>query len=131
MRRYIITCEISRAKRSSAIADCIRKLASEWHHPLGGVWLVSTALNASDIREALLSELDFQDRVYICEAGVDSSQFNAIGASGGKITQIGEVRAKNRMLASIFSRDGKSSRHLKPAASTGFKAPSLRSWRSA
>jgi hypothetical protein len=75
--------------------------------------------------------MSFQDRLYISEAGNDAASFNEIGASGGKVTQIGEARAKNRMLSSIFSRDGRGSRHLKAAAPGEFTASSLRSWRSA
>lgn len=122
MHRYIITCELYRAKRASAIADCIRRLASEWEHPLAEVWVVTTQLNAAGIRSALLAHLDLQDRLYICEAGSDAAGFNALQASGGKVTPIEQGRAKNRMLATIFGRDGKSSRHLKAATAKNWKS---------
>ncbi len=121
MRRYIITCELYRAKRATAIADCIRRLASEWEHPLSEVWLVTTELSAAGIRSALLAQLDLQDRLYICEAGADAAGFNALQASGGKVTPIEQGRAKNRMLATIFGRDGRSSRHLKAATAKNWR----------
>jgi hypothetical protein len=131
MRRYIITCELSKTKRSVQIADSIRKLASDWQHPLNNVWVVSTPLNAADIRTALLPHLSFQDRLFISETGSDAAEFNAVSAGGGKVTQLGELRSKNRMLASIFSRDGRGSRHLTPAAPAGFTGASVRSLQSA
>jgi hypothetical protein len=131
MRRYIISCELYRAKRAGPVADCIRRFASEWQHPLNNVWIVKTPLSASDIRSALLPHLDFQDRLYVCEAVGEASEFNALAASGGKVTQIGEARVKNRMLASIFNRDGNSSRLLKAAAPQDLKAATAKSWRSA
>jgi hypothetical protein len=122
MRRYIITCELYKAKRAAPVADSIRRLAAEWHHPLNAVWIVKTPLSASEIRSALQPHLDFQDRLYICEAGSEAAEFNALAASGGKITQIGEARSRNRMLASIFGRDGNSSRHLKAATARNLKS---------
>jgi hypothetical protein len=122
MRRYIITCEFYKTKRTNEFSDCVRRLASEWQHPLASVWIVKTSMNAGEIREALLVHLGFQDRLYICEAGSDAADFNTVQSSGGKITQIGEVRFKNRMLASIFGRDGSSSRHLKAATAKSLKS---------
>jgi hypothetical protein len=122
MRRYIITCELYKAKRAALVADTVRRLAAEWHRPLNTVWIVKTPMSASDIRSALVPHLDFQDRLYICEAGGQAAEFNALAASGGKITQIGEARSKNRMLASIFSREGNSSRHLKAATARNLKS---------
>jgi hypothetical protein len=115
MRRYVITCEFYRAKRAAGVADCIRKLATEWEHPLAGVWLVQTNLSAGDIRASLLPHLDFQDRIYVCEAGKDAADFNILPTSGGKVTQIDDARTKNLILKGIFSRNGRSSRHLKAA----------------
>ncbi len=122
MRRYIITCEFYRNKRADEFADGVRRLASEWQHPLAGVWIVTTALSAGEIRESLLRYLGFQDRLYICEAGIEAAGFNAMDSSGGKVTQIGVARFKNRMLASIFGRDGNSSRHLKAATAKSLKS---------
>ncbi len=122
MRRYAITCEFYRPKRAAVVDDCIRRIASEWERPLAGVWLVTTELSASGIRSALLPNLDFQDRLFVVEAGSEAAAFNALPSSGGKVTHIEEVCKKSRMLTAIFSRDGKGSRHLRAAS-----AKSLRS----
>jgi hypothetical protein len=115
MRRYVITCEFCRAKRAAAIGDCIRKISDEWEHPLIGVWLVTTTLSARDIRSSLLAHLDFQDRIFICEAGSETAEFNALPTIGGKVTQIEHARTKSSLLTGIFSRSGQSSRHLRGA----------------
>ncbi|MGO9985507.1 MAG: hypothetical protein ACLPIX_15045 [Rhodomicrobium sp.] len=122
MHRYVIACEFYRPKRAAGVADTIRKLASQWEHPLAGVWIVETSLSAGDIRSLLLSQLDFQDRVLISEAGRDAAEFNTMPASGGKVTQIEHARTKSRMLAGIFGRDGKSSRHLMAATSKNLRS---------
>jgi hypothetical protein len=115
MRRYMIACEFHRAKRSAIVADCIRRIASEWQHPVSGVWIVETSLSANDIRAALLVHLDREDRMYICEAGASAAEVNTLGDKGEKVTQIEEARTKSRILADIFSRNGRGSRHLKAA----------------
>ncbi|MGO8955643.1 MAG: hypothetical protein ACLQF2_20260 [Rhodomicrobium sp.] len=97
-------------------------MASQWEHPLQGLWIVETDLSADGIRSELLVHLDFQDRVYICEAAGDNSEFNAMPASGGKVTQIGRAQAKSRLLAGIFSRNANSSRHLKAATAKNLKS---------
>lgn len=122
MRRYAITCDFYRPKRCKALGDIIKKLSDEWEHPLTGLWLVKTSLTAGEIRTALLPHLDFQDRIYICEVGADNAEFNALPASGGKVTHIEEAREKSRMLAGIFSRNGQGSRHLKAATSKNLRS---------
>ncbi|MGO9546779.1 MAG: hypothetical protein ACLPPF_18530 [Rhodomicrobium sp.] len=122
MHRNVIACEFYRTKRAAGVADTIRKLASQWEHPLAGVWIVETSLSAGDIRSLLLSQLDFQDRVLISEAGRDAAEFNTMPASGGKVTQVEHARTKSRMLAGIFGRDGKSSRHLMAATSKNLRS---------
>jgi hypothetical protein len=122
VHRYVIACEFYRAKRAAAVADTIRRVASQWEHPLAGLWIVETTLSAGDIRSALLEHLDFQDRVYISQAGRDTAGFNTLPASGGKVTQIEQGRTKSRMLAAIISRDGKSSRHLMAATSKNLQS---------
>lgn len=127
MNRYVIACEFYRVKRATEFADAVRKLASQWERPLAGVWIVETTLSASDIRSLLLAHADFQDRVYITEAGRDVAMFNTLPASGGKVTQLDQARAeqprsKNRMLTAIFSRNGKTSRHLTAATSKSLRS---------
>ncbi len=122
MRRYAITFESYRPNQEAAIRDCIRKLANEWEHPLANLWIVRTALSAGEIRTALLPHASYQDRVYICEIGNERADFNAVSASGRKITQIADAHQRNRMLHGIFSRNGQSSRHLKAATSENLKS---------
>jgi len=128
VHRYVIACEINRAKGATDIADAIRRLASQWEHPLAGLWVVETTFNARDIRSALLAHMDTSDRLYITEAGRDKAEANVIQASGEKITPIGPVRqlaevpGKHRMLTAIFSRSGKRSRHLMAATSENLKS---------
>jgi hypothetical protein len=122
MRRYVVACEFYRPKRAASIGDCIRRFASEWRHPLGNIWIVDTPLSAADIRAALLPHLDFQDRVYISETGPALAEFNTLPDGGGKVTQIGEARARNRLLAGIFSRNGNGSRHLMGATVKSLKS---------
>ncbi|MGO8951866.1 MAG: hypothetical protein ACLQF2_00755 [Rhodomicrobium sp.] len=122
MHRYVIACEFYRANGAAEAADTIRRLASQWQHPLSGLWIVETSFSAGDIRAALLAHADSRDRIYIREAGNDTAELNTTPASGGKITQIGEARAKSRMLAAIFSRNGKRSRHLMAATSENLKS---------
>jgi hypothetical protein len=129
VQRYVIACEFGRARRAPAVADCIRKLASEWQRPLSNLWIVETSLSAGDIRSALLPHLDFQDRVYISETGTSTAEFNTLPDGGGKVTHIGDARSQSLMLASIFSRDGQGSRHLK--AATTIKAATAKSLKSA
>ncbi len=122
MRRYVITCEFYRGMHAAAAADCIRRLASEWEHPLEGVWIVATPLSAGEIRSALAAHLGFRDRVCICETGTDRAEFNTLAASGEKVTQIQDARANSRLLADIFSRNGQSSRHLKAATAKNLRS---------
>lgn len=122
VHRYVIACEFYRERGANEAADTIRRLANHWEHPLSGLWIVETAFSAGDIRAALLAHLDYRDRVYIRDAGADTAEFNTISARGGKVTQIGEARAKSRMLAAIFSRSGKRSRHLMAATSGNLKS---------
>jgi hypothetical protein len=132
VQRYVIACELSRVRPAPAVEDCIRKIASEWQHPLANMWIVETSLSADEIRSALLPHLGFQDRVYITEAGVSTAEFNVLPDRGGKVTQIADARSRgqSRMLASIFSRNGQGSRHLK-AATGNLKAATAKSLRSA
>ncbi len=122
MRRYVIACEFYNPKRAIPAGECIRKFAAKWHHLLAGTWIVETPLSAEDIRIALLSCLDVKDRVYIVEAGAASAEFNTRADSGSKITQIEDVRTRSRILASIFSRNGRGSRHLTAATSKNLKS---------
>lgn len=122
VHRYVIACEFYRDSGATEAVDTIRRLASHWEHPLSGLWIVETAFSAGDIRAALLAHLDCRDRVYIREAGTDAAEVNTVSASGGKVTPIGEARAKSRMLAAIFSRNGKRSRHLMAATSGNLKS---------
>lgn len=122
MHRYVIACEFNRARGATEVADTIRRLASKWEHPISGLWVVETTFSAGDIRSALLRSLDPLDRVYISEAGRDGAEFNTMQASGEKVTEIGQVRTKSRMLAGIFSRNGKRSRHLTAATSENLKS---------
>ncbi|MGO9171429.1 MAG: hypothetical protein ACLP7P_05645 [Rhodomicrobium sp.] len=128
MHRYVIACEVNRAKGAVQVADAIRRLASQWEHPLAGLWVVETAFKAQDIRTALLAHLDAKDRLYITEAGLDTAQSNAVPSSGAKVTPIGpvtkvnDVQGRNRMLTAIFSRSGKRSRHLTAATAENLKS---------
>ena len=128
MHRYVIACEVNRAKGAVQVADAIRRLASQWEHPLAGLWVVETAFKAEDIRAALLAHLDAKDRLYITEAGLDTAQSNAVPSSGAKVTPIGpvtkvnDVQGRNRMLTAIFSRSGKRSRHLTAATAENLKS---------
>ncbi len=128
MQRYVIACEFNRAKGATQVADAIRRLASQWEHPLAGLWIVETAFSARDIRIALLAHMDAKDRLYITEAGRDKAESNVVPASGAKVTPIGpvmqinEVRGKNRMLTGIFSRTSKKSRHLMAATAENLKS---------
>ncbi|MFY9643077.1 MAG: hypothetical protein WCD20_17135 [Rhodomicrobium sp.] len=122
MHRYVIACEFYRANGAAEAADTIRRLATQWQHPLSSLWIVETSFSAGDIRAALLAHLDTRDRLYIREAANDTAEFNTTPAGGGKVTQIGEARVKSRMLAAIFSREGKRSRHLMAATSENLKS---------
>ncbi len=128
MHRYVIACEVNRAKGAVQVADAIRRLASQWEHPLAGLWVVETAFKAQDIRTALLAHLDAKDRLYITEAGLDTAQSNAVPSSWAKVTPIGpvtkvnDVQGRNRMLTAIFSRSGKRSRHLTAATAENLKS---------
>jgi hypothetical protein len=123
MRRYVITCEFYRAKRAALFGERLHGLVSDWEQPLSGLWLVTTGLHASDLRSALLPHLDFQDRLYICEAGSDAAAFNAQpSATRPKVTDLDYARQRSRMLTGIFSRGGGASRHLRAATAKSLKS---------
>ncbi|MBT3070869.1 hypothetical protein KKP04_08315 [Rhodomicrobium sp. Az07] len=122
MRRYLICCEFQREKRAAKAADCIRRLATEWEHPMTGVWLIRTEVTATEIRAALMQELTFRDRVLVCEAGEEAAAFNTCDAGGEKVSQIADARAKSHILTAIFSRNGQASRHLKAAIARNLKS---------
>jgi hypothetical protein len=130
VHRYVIACEIKRAKGATAVADTIRRLSSQWEHPLSTLWVVETSFKAQDIRAALLEHMDSQDRLYITEAGQEKAQANALQVSGQKVTAIGPVTrltpalvSTHRMLTAIFDRSsGKRSRHLTAATSENLKS---------
>jgi hypothetical protein len=123
MRSYVIACEFYRGKKGqAALTDQIRCIAEQWEQPNAGTWLVRTELPASAIRSALLPHLDFKDRIFICEAGEDRAEFNALPACGVKVTNIEMARERSRLLAGIFSRNGRSSRHLRAATSRSLQS---------
>lgn len=127
MHRYVIACETKRAKGAVAIADTIRRLSSQWEHPLATVWVVETTFKAQDIQAALLAHLDSEDRLFITATGEDRAESNALRASGQKVTPIGPVAkltpvSTHRMLTAIFNRSGKRSRHLTAATSGNLKS---------
>lgn len=115
MRRYAITCELDRPKRAAIVGESIRRCAVRWEHPLTSVWIIETAISAAEIQRALMPDLEFHDRLLVCEVGADAAEFNSLASTGGAVAQIDPVRAKNRMLTGIFSRNGQGSRHLKAA----------------
>ncbi|KAI95076.1 hypothetical protein T281_07505 [Rhodomicrobium udaipurense JA643] len=122
MRRYLICCEFHRERRAIKAADCIRRLATDWEHPMTGVWLIRTDATATEIRAALMQELTFRDRVLVCEAGEEVAAFNTCEAGGEKVSQIADARSKSQILTAIFSRNGKASRHLKAATARNLKS---------
>jgi len=122
MRRYLICCEFHREKRAARAGDCIRRLATEWEHPMTGVWLIRTDATAAEIRGALLQELTFRDRVLVCETEGEPAAFNTLDAGGEKVSQIADAQGKSHILTSIFSRNGQASRHLKAATARNLKS---------
>lgn len=123
MRSYAISCEFYRGKKGlAALTDQIRRIASEWEQPHAGTWVVKTEMSAMEIRSALLPHVDFNDRLFICEAGEDRAEFNALPAHGVKVTHIEAARQRSRLLGGIFSRNGRASRHLKPATSRSLQS---------
>ncbi len=107
MRRYTVSCEFHKAKRATAVTECIQRLACDWERPLSGLWLVETPLSATEIRSALLPVLDFRDKLYICETKGEVAALNAPNAVSN--------RRPAHLLNGIFSRQGRQSRHLKAA----------------
>ena len=105
MRCYLITCELHKTKRRNALTDHIRRFSSEWKHPHDGLWLVKTSLTAREIRSAILPHVDFNDRIFICEAGHDHAEFNGLSSGGGRVTQLDleSVPRKSRILEGIFN----------------------------
>ena len=84
VHRYVIACEISRAKGAVELADTIRRLSSQWEHPLSGLWVVETTFKAQDIRSALLSHMEPQDRLFITEAGQDKAEVERTAWPAGR-----------------------------------------------
>ena len=122
MRCYLITCDLYRTKRRNLLTDRIREISIEWEHPHSSLWVVKTNLTAGQIRSAILPHLDFNDRIYVCEAGQDRAEFNALSAGGGSMMRIEDARPRSRMLEGIFSRNGRGSRHLKAATSRSLRS---------
>jgi hypothetical protein len=119
MRSYAIACEFHRVRqRQHSFGEAVRQLSVECSQPSAGLWLVKTALSAAAIRKALLPHLDFNDRLFVCEAGEDRAEFNGPppNCNGeGKVLCLDHAREPSKLLAAIFSRDGGGSRHLKAA----------------
>jgi hypothetical protein len=100
MRRYVIACEFFRADSAMETADRIFRLANDYQHPVAGIWLIGSALSASEIRSALLPHLSLRDRIVISEAG-SSSQLLSRREDG---KPAGEERARSSLLTSVLSR---------------------------
>jgi hypothetical protein len=128
VHRYVIACEVTRPKGATAVADTIRRLATEWEHPLDGLWVVETTFKAQDIQAALLEHMTPADRLLVVEAGPDKAAYNVMASAGRKVSSLGAVMkltkmpGMNRMLTAIFSRSGKKSRHLTAATSENLKS---------
>jgi hypothetical protein len=128
VHRYVIACEVKGVKGAAAVADTVRRLALHWERPLDGLWIVETRFKANEIHAALQGHLGIADRLYVVEAGSDMAETNALALNGHKVTPLAPnkslvpVRHINRMLTAIFSRTGKTSRHLTAATSENLKS---------
>jgi hypothetical protein len=122
MRRYLVCCEFHREKRAAKAADTLRRLATEWEHPMTGVWFIRTEATADEIRAVLMQDLTFRDRLLVCETGEEAVAFNTSDAFGEKVSQIADARSKSQILKAIFSRNGQTSRHLKAATARNLKS---------
>ena len=110
VHRYVIACEINRAKGASELADTIRRLASQWEHPLSGLWVVETTFKAQDIRSALLSHMEPQDRLFITEAGQDKAEANALHGERGE----GHANRPGHATRRGAGQEPHADRHLQP-----------------
>lgn len=101
MRRYIISYDLYRPSNNySDFTAEIKRLGSDWEHPLANLWIVETDLSAAEIRSYLTDHLVTGDKLYICEAGDDEVSMDIAPA---RMTATNSYeRAPVRLLASVL-----------------------------
>ncbi len=116
MRRYVVTCDFHNPNHNNGAFDKqIRLIDPNCEHPHNGVWIMRSVLGANDLRHDLLTFLASEDKLFVCEAGLDMAGFNAVAVRpavpGRNVVQFTR-RNKSSMLTSVFSVDGSSPRML-------------------
>jgi hypothetical protein len=116
MRRYVITCDFHNPRQNNGALDKhVRLIDPSCEHPHNGVWVIRSVLAARELRHNLLMFLDPEDKLFVCEAGLDMAGFNAIAvqaAAPPRNVVPFTRRNKSSMLTSVFSVDGSSPRML-------------------
>jgi hypothetical protein len=48
--------------------DKIKKLASNWCHPVDSTWFIETSYSASEVRDSIVSVIDSSDSIIVVKA---------------------------------------------------------------
>ena len=48
--------------------DKIKKLASEWCHPVDSTWFIETTYSATEVRDAIVAVIDSSDSIIVTKA---------------------------------------------------------------
>ena len=105
MQRYIISYDLYRPGNNySDLTADIKRLGSDWEHPLANLWIVDTELSAAEMRHRLGHHLVTGDKLYICEAGEDMAAMDIGPGSPARISAVStHERAPVRLLANVLS----------------------------
>ncbi len=69
MPTYIISYDLNRPGQDyEGLYEAIKSLGSWWHH-LDSTWVVVTAKTATQVRDALIPEIDSNDKVLVVRSG--------------------------------------------------------------
>ncbi len=115
MRRYLITVDIQDIHALAEIDSLVKDIDRNCEHPHRGAWVASTDMSAAALRQHLLPHVDFNCRLFICEAGSDAAKFNALERVANRNVIRFEERKRSPILESVLSRRERSSIMLKAA----------------
>lgn len=122
MRRYVITCDFHNPYQDhKPFGKQIRLIDPGCDQPHSGVWIIRSPMSASDLRHSLLPFLGADDKLFVCEAGLDMAGFGAVEAPATRNVVQFTRRNKSSMLTSVLAAE----RDRKPRMLTGAIGGSL------
>jgi hypothetical protein len=111
MRRYVITCEFH--QDNATFDKHVRLVDPRCEHPHSSVWVVRSVLVAAELRYNLMAFLTPEDKLFVCEAGIDMAGSTGVAVREAPVAHNVVPfprRSKSSMLTSVFASSGRTSR---------------------